>query len=139
MKSRRRSSIAGKTRARPRQYEWAEQVRVVHWLTRARVEFCAVPNGGYALSVQAGMRMKAAGLRAGFPDLLIFDAPPNRPDCVGVAVEMKRADGGRVTEEQERWHVALAARGWAVKVCAGAAEALAWLASLGYRVPGTAA
>jgi hypothetical protein len=81
------------------------------------------------------MRMVAAGLSKGFPDLLIFDAPPLAPEFVGVAVEMKRADGGTVSPEQQDWHVALAARGWKVKVCAGAVDALAWLASLGYRVP----
>lgn len=122
-------------RAKPRQLEHAEQVRVVKWLRSSGIAHCAVPNGGYALTPQAGARMVAAGLSKGFPDLLIFDAPPKAPEFVGAAVEMKRVDGGTVSPEQEAWLIALSARGWAVRVCNGAADALAWLASLGYRVP----
>lgn len=133
---------AGKTRtktkrARPKQHEQAEQIELVRWLELGGVSFCAVANGGYALSIQAGKRMKAAGVRKGFPDLLIFDAPPNAPEFIGVAIEMKRADGkGRTTDEQQDWLIALAARGWKTKVCHGAADALRFLSSLGYRVPG---
>lgn len=127
---------AKKPRTRPRQLEWQEQCRLVEWLDLGGVKFCAVPNGGYALSPQAGKRLKLAGLRKGFPDLLIFDAPPNAPEFVGVAIEMKEPNGDAPTEDQQDWLIALAARGWKTAVCYGAVEALKLLSSLGYRVPG---
>jgi hypothetical protein len=125
-----------KPRARPRQLEHAEQVVVVHWLRLAKILHCAIPNGGYALSPQAGKRMVDAGLSTGAPDLLIFDPPPTCPGNKGTAVEMKRVGGDKPTPEQCAWHEALAARGWVVVVAYGAAEALRELARLGYRVPG---
>jgi hypothetical protein len=124
-----------KARRRPRQLEHAEQVLVAKWLRAARIAFTAVPNAAMRSVIVASM-LKAEGMSPGFPDVLIFDAPPARPEFIGAAIEMKRADGlGTATEEQEQWLIALAARGWATKVCHGAADALAWLAELGYRVP----
>jgi hypothetical protein len=124
------------SRAKPRQLEHAEQVRVVHWLRVGGILHCAVPNGGYALSPLAGRRMVEAGLSKGAPDLLIFDSPPNAPGNRGVAVEMKRVGGDKPTPEQLDWHAKLAERGWVVVVAYGAGEALRELARLGYRVPG---
>jgi hypothetical protein len=125
-----------KQRARPRQLEHAEQVIVARWLRAARVTFTAVPNAALRSVIVAAM-LKAEGMQAGFPDLLVFDAPPLRPEFIGAAIEMKRADGkGKATDEQQDWLIALAARGWATKVCHGAAAALGWLKELGYRVPG---
>lgn len=80
--------------------------------------------------------LKAEGMQPGFPDMLIFDAPPADDAFIGVAIEMKRADGkGKVTELQQDWLIALAARGWKTKVCHGAVDAMRFLASLGYRLP----
>jgi hypothetical protein len=110
-------------------------VIVVDELDRARICFCAVPNGGYALTPQAGKRMVAAGLRSGCPDLLIFDPPPLAPEFIGTALEMKRVDGDKPSEAQQDWLIKLAARGWKTGVAYGAVEALRFLASLGYRVP----
>jgi hypothetical protein len=125
-----------KSRVRPQQHEHAEQVEVVRWLRAADITFCASANAAKRSAALAAM-LKAAGMQAGFPDLMIFDAPPLAPEFIGVAIEMKRADGkGRVSDEQQGWLIALAARGWKTKVCHGAADALRFLSSLGYRVPG---
>jgi hypothetical protein len=122
-------------RRRPRQFEHAEQVMLAKTLRMARIAFAAVPNAARRSVVVATM-LKAEGMQPGFPDVLIFDAPPARPECVGAAIEMKRADGkGRATDEQEEWLIALAARGWATKVAHGYADARAWLAELGYPLP----
>jgi hypothetical protein len=126
------------TRRKPRHLEHAEQCSVVTWLRRGEVVFCAVPNGYHATSPQAAQRMVDAGLESGVPDLLIFDPPPNRPEFIGAAVEMKRIGGDKPTNEQQDWLIKLAARGWITHTCYGAAEALTWLASLGYRVPSEA-
>lgn len=125
----------GPPRAKPRQLEHAEQVDVVRWLRAAGILHCAIPNGGYALSPQAGARMVAAGLSSGAPDLMIFDSPPVAPGNRGVAIEMKRIGGAKPSPEQQQWHADLEARGWVVLVCYGAAAALYELSRLGYRVP----
>lgn len=75
------------------------------------------------------------GLLPGMPDLLIFSPAPNRPELRGVAVEMKRAKGGRVSPAQKRAHALLRACGWEVRVCRGAVEAFKFLGEMGYRVP----
>lgn len=142
-KRRRRRSWAdpktpSKSRARPRQLEHAEQVIVVAQLRLAKILHCAVPNGGYALSAQAGKRMVDAGLSAGAPDLVVFDSPPSAPGNRGVAIEMKRVGGAKPSPEQQQWHADLEARGWIVLVCYGAIQALNELARLGYRVPSEA-
>ncbi len=51
---------------------------------------------------------------------------------VGVAIELKRQKGGRVTPEQTAWLEHLKARGWAVAVCRGAMEAIRFLQELGF-------
>ncbi len=139
MKARRRRTRPGKkrgsTRRRPRQLEHAEQVRVVHWLEAADYLLCSIPNEAKRSVVVAAM-LKAAGLRKGAPDLLVFDPPPTKPEFVGAALQMKQPNAPKkVPEEQEDWLIKLAARGWATKVAWSAVEALNWLASLGYRVP----
>lgn len=130
------SATPKSSRAKPRQLEHAEQVVVVRYLRAAGILHCAIPNGGYALSPQAGARMVAAGLSKGAPDLILFESPPNAPGNRGVAIEMKRVGGEKPAPEQLAWHVELEARGWVVLVCYGAVEALTELKRLGYRVPG---
>jgi hypothetical protein len=114
-------------------------VIVASHLRAAAICFTAIPNAAKRSARIAAM-LKAEGMQPGFPDMLIFDAPPADDAFVGVAIEMKRADGkGRVTPEQQDWLIALAARGWKTKVCRGAVEALKFLAELGYRRPSGAA
>lgn len=135
-RSRRNYSATPKgSRAKPQQHEHKEQCEVVRWLRAAGILFAAIPNGGYALSPQAGARMVKAGLSKGAPDLMLFDSPPSAPGNRGVAIEMKRVGGEKPSPEQLAWHVELEARGWVVLVCYGAAEALRELARLGFRVP----
>lgn len=122
-------------RKRPKQREWAEQVIVVGELARAGYLHCSIPNEGKRSPAVARM-LKSAGLSPGAPDLLVFDVPPGAPEFVGAAIQMKQPGAPTtVPENQEAWLIALAARGWATQVCWSAPEALAWLASLGYRIP----
>lgn len=115
--------------------EHSEQVVVVKALRRARLRFCAVPNGGMR-DAQTARMLRAEGLVAGVPDLLIFDPPPGVLEAVGTALELKRADRGEgaVSGEQREWLAALSARGWATLVGFGAQDALGKLRALGYDV-----
>lgn len=113
--------------------EEAEQRVVAEWLDWNRIQWCHVPNEGRR-KLSTGGRLVAAGMKSGVPDILIFDRPKLvHPEAVGVAIEMKRRDGGRVTPEQEAWLEALAKRGWHVLVARGAAAAIAELERLGVR------
>lgn len=111
--------------------EDAEQQVVVQWLELHRLHFTHIPNGGWR-HVATARRLKSLGVKPGVPDLLVFERPPARPDAPGVAIEMKRSRGGRVSEEQERWLAHLERQGWVVAVCHGADEAIELLQSLGF-------
>jgi hypothetical protein len=115
--------------------EHSEQVVVVRKLRSAKVLFCAVPNGGRRQRLDA-VKLKAEGVRRGVPDLLIFDAPPNHPDCVGTALEMKKqgASEAALSRFQKNWIKHLEKRGWLVIVGYGARDALTKLKEAGYPV-----
>lgn len=123
--------------------EEQEQRALATWLDLMRVTWCHVPNGGHRHAAVAG-KLRAAGVKAGVPDVLIFDRlecqDGDRPDAAlvdrGVALELKRSKAkgvatGRVSEEQSRWHAALLVRGWIVLVAYGANDAIAQLTALG--------
>ncbi len=93
------------------------QILVANLLRRLGLRFCAVPNGGHRAIHEAKV-LRAEGVCPGVPDLLIFDHP-EVGGYVGAAIEMKRADGGRVSLEQREWIDALRALGWSAEVCAG--------------------
>lgn len=116
--------------------EHAEQAALIAWAdgAAARVPelglLFAIPNGART-SMSVARRLKAEGLRAGVPDLLL---PVPRPPAAGLFVELKRRRDGVVSPEQRAWHVALQAQGYAVQVCKGwEAAARAILAYLGRR------
>jgi hypothetical protein len=116
--------IKGKT-------ESQEQIDVVRALKKTKALFCAVPNGGYRQPGEA-RRLKAEGVAAGVPDLLIFD--PVQHDgrrYVGVALEMKRAGGPGPRPAQRLWLEELRKRGWLCLVGFGAADALGKLRTCG--------
>lgn len=79
----------------------------------------AIPNGGSRRPGE-GAGLKAQGVLAGVPD--VFVAEP-RGHWAGLFVEMKREDGGRTTDAQDRVQEELVARGYSVVVAAGAEEA----------------
>ncbi len=75
----------------------------------------AIPNGGKRSKSEAG-RMKAAGVKAGVPDMCL---PVAREGCHGLYIELKRRDGGRVSPEQASWMEALARQGYKAVLCHG--------------------
>ncbi len=125
--------------------EEAEQITLANWLDLHKLTWmhCPMeskrprkqnPKTGKWYSLQ-GQKLQRMGMKAGFPDVVIFDAPPACPDNVGTAIELKRRDGGKVTKAQMEWLDKLKEQGWAVAVCKGAAEAIEFLESLGYGRP----
>jgi hypothetical protein len=107
--------------------ERQEQAKVVAWLRDRGILFAHVPNAG----ARNPAMVQSQGIEAGVPDLLIFDAPRGR-SVAGAAIEMKRRSGGSVSMRQLEWIESLQARGWLVKVAAGAPDAIEWLERVGY-------
>lgn len=87
----------------------------------------AIPNGGERNMIVAS-RLKAEGVKAGVPDLML---PVARHGLHGLFIEMKKPEDGKVTDKQGQWHKDLVAQGYGVAVCFGWEEAretlLAWL------------
>lgn len=79
------------------------------------------PNGGSRRKIEACI-LKGQGVRPGVPDL--FLAVP-RGGFHGLFVEMKRRDGGVVSEAQSGMASLLQAQGYKVRVCFGFDQARA--------------
>lgn len=97
--------------------EEVEQRQVVQYLELHNCKFTAIPNSTYTKSWKQKMKNRDAGLRAGFPDLVII------ANGQFFCIEMKRTVGGQVTKEQGSWHEALTLAGIPVYVCKGFDEA----------------
>ena len=94
----------------------------VRWLRPRLVPFVfAVPNGG-ARSKRTASTLRKEGVLPGVPDLIV--ALP-RGEHHGLMIELKRADGGRTSDEQLELHGLYRAQGYRVEVCAGAESAWA--------------
>lgn len=121
--------------------EHDEQVALVEWLELQRIRFFAIPNGelrpaqldakGRRYS-NVAKRLRAEGVKAGVPDVIIVDPPPVAPDIRAVAIELKRRKGGTLSPDQQEWIAALNDRGWLAIRCDGAAAAIAALEDHGY-------
>lgn len=79
----------------------------------------AIPNGGKRSKSEAA-RMKAAGVKAGVPDMFL---PVARGGSHGLYIELKRIKGGRVSAEQLAWMEELTREGYTCAVCHGWEEA----------------
>ncbi len=111
----------------PAPSEHAEQVALIAWWALACREFgidesllFAVPNGG-ARNPITGRRLKDEGVRRGVPDLML--AMPN-DDHSGLFIELKKRNGGRVSEEQRHVLEELTRAGYKAVVCHGWEEAM---------------
>lgn len=107
--------------------ELAEQqaLRKRLYYSAPSVQVVAIPNAARRTQWEA-RRAKQEGLATGFPDLL----------CIwpggGIAfVEMKRAKGGTVSENQREWIERLQGYGFPAAVCRGADAAMEFLRSAG--------
>lgn len=90
--------------ARMKESNWPQLRRMFH-----------VPNGG-ARSKPEAARFKAAGVRSGVPDIFL---PCARGKWHGLFIELKRREGGRVSEEQTEFMADLAKEQYCCYVCYG--------------------
>lgn len=115
--------------------EYQECADLARWLTRKGLTFTHVPMGGKRDRKEAAI-LAAIGTKPGVPDYLIFSIPLRRATGLreplhwppsGVAVEMKKRDGGRVSKAQSQWLESLHQLGWVAFVAHGAKEAIVHL------------
>ena len=106
--------------------EHAEQVSLIQWWALQCKRFgvyeqllFAIPNGGQRNIITA-KRMKDEGVRSGIPDL--FLAVP-RGNFHGLFIEMKKPQGGVVSENQKACMEMLSNNNYCVAVCHGFIDA----------------
>lgn len=118
-------------------YESQEQIVVVKWWANQAPAWgydqrllVASANGevrGRKISSQglwyspAGIKLRAMGVRAGFPDLVLFTPSWGYH---GLMIEMKRTKGGSVSTEQRDYHELLSSQSYYCVVCKGADPAM---------------
>ena len=108
MQSREWQTRKVKRRNRYFETERSDQVQLVKWLRLKGIVHFAVPNGFKRTPLQGALE-KAMGLSAGVQDLII---PISRKGYHSMALEVKRKQGGRISESQEYWREALTKLGW---------------------------
>lgn len=114
-------------------HEDVDHLAVARYLNLLGLLWQHSPNGGKRTPV-AGAKLKQMGMRKGFPDFQIFDAPPLYPCAKGVCIELKRQKGGTVSDEQRYWLAELGRRGWLCTVAEGAGEAIEYLRGMGWHI-----
>lgn len=106
--------------------EAQEQEAVIRWAAMSTGMYPElallfhIPNGGSRRDAREGAHFKKLGVKAGVPDLFL---PVARGAYHGLFIEMKREKGGRVSEDQQGWLLALGNYGYATAVCHGYEEA----------------
>ena len=115
----------------PHPTEAQEQQRLAHALDASGYLWTATANGGKR-SASTGAALKASGVKAGVPDILVFSPTEQAPQ--GAAVELKRIrpHTGRTSAEQKILIERLNTAGIRAAVCYGAADAVDYLRGLGY-------
>jgi len=100
--------------------EHIAQVQVVSWFrkTYPSIRLFAIPMGG-ARSASTGAMLRAEGCVKGIPDIFIPE--------LKLFIEMKKAEGGRVSPEQLDWLQYLNSVGYTAKVCHGFEDAKAFI------------
>lgn len=80
----------------------------------------AIPNGGHR-HITVAAKLKATGTTKGIPDLFC--------PSLKLFIEMKREDGGVVSEEQKDWIEYLRQHGYCAEVANGHEEAIGIIAA----------
>ena len=96
-----------------------EQTMLVTWMTKSSIVHFAIPNGGRRSSLEA-FKFKRTGVKSGIPDICI---PIPTKSYHGLWIELKRKEGGRVSDNQTYWLAYLNSVGYSAKVAYGFDEA----------------
>lgn len=117
--------------------EEEEQVAIAQYLD-IRVGYynwCHVPNEAKR-SYAIANKLKAQGMKPGFPDIQIFKRSKKLIDAghLGIVIEMKRINmtPSDVKPEQKNWIYSMADNGWLTYVAKGAGDAIDFLKCWGY-------
>lgn len=98
------------------------QNRVIKWANRkpynGRVlgDYISHPPLGGRRGSKAGAMMRHSGAKKGYPDLIV-DIPSG--EYHGLRIEIKKLEGGRVSDEQELCMEILREQGYKAEVCCG--------------------
>ncbi|MBB4863332.1 hypothetical protein HNP46_002179 [Pseudomonas nitritireducens] len=99
--------------------EHEDQVALIQWFDMQypslRGRLAACPNGGQRNAVVAA-KLKAEGVRAGYPDLNLLTP---RHGFAGLFIELKRERGGALQSDQADWLDWLNEQGFMAVVCKG--------------------
>lgn len=99
--------------------EHDDQKALVRWFDlqypQLRGRLAACPNGGQRNPIVAA-KLKAEGVRAGYPDLNLLTP---RHGFAGLFIELKRVKGGSLSTEQASWLQWLSDQGFMAVVCKG--------------------
>lgn len=90
-----------------------------------------VPNGSSKSKFQA-VKFKREGLKAGVPDLCL---PVARQGYHALYIEMKRTEGGRLSDAQKWWLENLQKQGNKAVVCKGFEEAVSVIEDYLHKAP----
>lgn len=105
-------------------HEHVEQVLFCRWLYQHGIIHASIPNGSYKSRYAQG-KFKAEGLKAGFPDMVVF------LNDVIVFIEMKRQKGSTISKEQKEWQEKINSYGYArAYVCYGCEDAKSTIGSV---------
>ena len=99
--------------------EHEDQKALIRWFDlqypALRGRLAACPNGGQR-NVVVAAKLKAEGVRAGYPDLNLLTP---RHGFAGLFIELKRTKGGTMTTEQDDWLTWLSEQGFMAVCCKG--------------------
>lgn len=100
--------------------EEQDQIALIQWFDAwapkdLKGRLAACPNGGMRNQIVA-KKLKAGGVRAGYPDLNLLTP---RHGFAGLVIELKRVKGGRLEAEQASWLTWLNEQGYMAVVCNG--------------------
>jgi hypothetical protein len=92
--------------------ESREQIYFVNWMrkTYPQHRIFHIPNGGHRNKIEAA-KLKNEGVSPGVPDLFV--------PSLRLFIEMKKADGGVISPEQQQWLEYLRHVNYGAEVCYG--------------------
>lgn len=96
-----------------------EQIKLATWLTKQGIKFYAIPNGGLRRLSEA-VKFKRTGVQSGVPDICV---PLPSGSYHGLYIELKRAKGGKLSDNQVYWLSFLREKGYYAECAHGFDEA----------------